>query len=393
MLEAMKEVAKIVLAMPNKCTGCAACASVCPTNSITMREDKEGFLQPRIDSKTCIACHKCEKTCPIITPKLIPTDFETQAFAAINKDEAVRMRSSSGGMFYVLAKWTIEQGGVVFGSRFNENWEAIHDYTETIEGIEPFMRSKYVQSRIGETFKLAKEFLEQGRLVLYTGTPCQINGLKSYLHKDFNNLFTVDIICHGVPSPKVWREYLKYAFGNERLVEINLRDKKNGWLEYQQLFVTETKTIRETKSENIYFTGFLGDIYLRPSCYDCYFKTLHRLADLTIADYWGVERVCPKMFDNKGTSIVFIHSTKALNLFNNATTQSIIERQDVRKAADGNPAMETSVRMPRRRADYFRALNTFGYTYAKHFIFKDRIDVRLMRALRKKLQKVFGHIR
>ena len=170
----MKKKTNIQLASRNACTGCAACASVCPTSSITMRQDNEGFLQPHIDADTCINCHKCEKTCPIVSPITIPNDFETQAYAAINKDEAVRMRSSSGGMFLALTKWTIEQGGVVFGARFNDQWEVVHDYTETLEGIEPFMRSKYVQSRIGDTFKQAKQFLEQGRWVLYSGTPCQI---------------------------------------------------------------------------------------------------------------------------------------------------------------------------------------------------------------------------
>ena len=129
----MNKTFKIQLASTDQCTGCAACASICPTNSITMREDREGFLQPHIDTKTCIGCHKCEKTCPIITPIKIPTDFETQTYAAINKDEAVRMRSSSGGIFYALAKWTIEQGGVVFGARFDENWEVMHEFTETLE--------------------------------------------------------------------------------------------------------------------------------------------------------------------------------------------------------------------------------------------------------------------
>lgn len=154
---------RIKLAPKESCTGCVACASICPKGCIKMVEDREGFLQPKVDSKACVRCHQCEKTCPILNPLIIPSDFETKAYAAINKDEEVRMRSSSGGMFHALAKWTIEQGGVVFGARFDEKWEVMHDYTETIEGIEPFMRSKYVQSRIGDAYNKAKTFLERGR--------------------------------------------------------------------------------------------------------------------------------------------------------------------------------------------------------------------------------------
>ena len=226
----MKDSNNIHLASTDTCSGCAACVSVCPTGSISMKEDREGFLQPHINTKTCIGCHKCEKTCPILNPIEIPNDFETQAYAAINKDEDVRMRSSSGGMFHALAKWTIEQGGVVFGARFNDQWEVVHDYTETIEGIEPFMRSKYVQSRIGDTFKQAKQFLEAGRWVLYSGTPCQIGGLKAYLKKEYEKLLGVDLICHGVPSPGVWRAYLKEAIKGDTLLGFNFRDKKNGWI-------------------------------------------------------------------------------------------------------------------------------------------------------------------
>lgn len=278
-----------------------------------MIEDKEGFLQPHIDTDTCIKCHKCEKTCPIISPITIPTDFETQAFAAINKDEAVRMRSSSGGMFHALAKWTIEQGGVVFGARFSENWEVVHDYTETIDGIEPFMRSKYVQSCIGETFKQAKQFLDQGRQVLFVGTPCQIGGLKAYLHKDYGNLLAVDLICHGVPSPKVWREYLK-AFSIDRIKSINFKDKTVGWLPHQcQVTINKNDVIVQTRQiDNPFFRCFRNGIIMRNSCYKCHYRDLHRISDITISDFWGVEEKCPEMFDNKGTSLIFIQNKKIL---------------------------------------------------------------------------------
>lgn len=333
----------IKLASRQSCTGCVACASVCPTNSITMQEDKEGFLQPHIDTETCIGCHKCEKTCPILTPVDIPTDFGTQSYAAINKDEDVRMRSSSGGMFHALAKWTIEQGGVVFGARFNNQWEVVHDYTNTIEGIAPFMRSKYVQSQIGDTYKQAKQFLEQGRKVLFVGAPCQIGGLNAYIRKDYDNLIKLDFVCHGIPSPGVWRTYLQEYFKNDEIIFLNFRDKSEGWISHQCLIsiITKTKNIQTKLLQNDYFRGFRKDIYLRQSCYNCVFRTYHRMSDFTIADFWGVDQKSPSMYDNKGTSIVFVHTNKAQEIFRIIKSQLRTKEQSREEATWGNKGMDT----------------------------------------------------
>lgn len=164
----------IHLASITDCTACAACVSICPKRCISMYEDKEGFLQPRIDVSLCIECHKCEKVCPILNPLPILDDFETKAYAVINKDDEVRAQSSSGGVFFPLAKWVIEQGGVVFGARWNDKWEVVHDFAEDLDGVKAFMRSKYVQSVVGYTLRQAKQFLDAGRWVLYSGTPCQL---------------------------------------------------------------------------------------------------------------------------------------------------------------------------------------------------------------------------
>ena len=372
----------IQLAPTDTCTGCAACASVCPTGSISMKEDREGFLQPHVETKTCIGCYKCEKTCPILNPIEIPTDFETQAYAAINKDEDVRMRSSSGGMFHALAKWTIEQGGVVFGARFNDQWEVVHDYTETIEGIKPFMRSKYVQSRIGDTFKQTKQFLDAGRQVLFVGTPCQIGGLKVYLKKDYEKLLTVDLICHGVPSPGVWRKYLKETIKGDTLLNFNFRDKKDGWKEFQCVTTTNTTTRREQQMENEFFRGFLKNIYLRESCYQCTFKTVHRSADLTMADFWGVQDACPKMDDNKGTSLVSCHTTKGMHMIQTLMPQFSIRVQPIDKAIAHNQTMVESVAMPSRRRDFFRVFRlTHSFGCAARLIDKDRLSKRIVRKI------------
>ena len=362
-----------------------------------MIEDKEGFLQPYIDTKTCIGCRKCEKTCPIITPIKIPTDFETQAFAAINKDEEVRMRSSSGGMFHALAKWTIEKGGVVFGARFNEQWEVVHDYTETLDGIEPFMRSKYVQSSIGETFKQAKQFLNQGRQVLFVGTPCQIGGLKAYLKKEYDNLLAVDFICHGVPSPKVWRVYLKETLHGDTLLDFNFRDKKDGWNSNQCIIAvtTTTTTTRARLMENPFFRGFRKEIYLRKSCYKCNFRTYHRISDFSIADYWGVHEKCPEMFDNKGTSIVFIHTTKAKIVFNDLQSKFKTKGQTKENAVYGNQGIdiENPVWSPIKRKLFYMTLKSSSFHNAIDkvdmcFDIEDWLRKQPKRVLRK-LKKIY----
>jgi coenzyme F420-reducing hydrogenase beta subunit len=188
------------------CCGCNACVQSCPKDCITMQEDNEGFLYPAIDLETCIDCSLCEKVCPEIHQKEVRKPL--QVYAAKNRNEEVRLQSSSGGIFTLLAEKIIEEHGVVFGARFDENWAVIHDYTETIEGLASFRGSKYVQSRIGETFSQAKQFLKSGRKVLFSGSPCQIAGLKLFLKKDYENLLTIDFVCHGVPSPKVWRKYI-----------------------------------------------------------------------------------------------------------------------------------------------------------------------------------------
>lgn len=377
---------RIELVDSDKCVGCAACASVCPTHSIAMKEDKEGFLQPRIDKKTCIGCHKCQKTCPIIN-KESESKGETKAYAAINKDDSVRAKSSSGGIFHALAKWTIEQKGVVFGARFDDHWEVMHDYAETLKDIAPFMGSKYVQSRIGDTYRQARNFLEQGRWVLFSGTPCQLAGLRAFLGKRYERLIQVDLICHGVPSPLVWRSYLKDFVTDGEILSISFRDKEEGWLHFQNVTTTTTTTIREHQMENPFFRGFLKNIYLRRSCYQCAFKTIHRRADVTLADFWGVQNVCPQMNDNKGTSLVFCHTAKGQQILQTLAPHFSMCVQPIDDAVAHNISMVESVPMSSRRKDFFRAFRmTSSFRYAARYLDKDRLSKRVVRKIKNLLQ-------
>ena len=229
----------------NNCCGCSACVQICPKQCISMAADNEGFLYPQVNSAICIDCGLCEKVCLVINQSA-PRE-PLVVYAAKNNNEDIRLKSSSGGIFTLLAEKVIEEGGVVFGAKFDADWNVIHDYTETIEGLAAFRGSKYVQSIIGDNFKTAKQFLNNGRKVLFSGTPCQIAGLKKYLRKEYDNLLTVDVVCHGVPSPMVWRDYLDYkrakrAAGKNTvssslkelpvITGISFRDKTKGWKKY-----------------------------------------------------------------------------------------------------------------------------------------------------------------
>lgn len=393
MLKAVKR-NNIALAPAASCTGCAACVSACPRRCITMREDREGFLQPHIDTALCVACHKCERTCPILNPVTIPQEPVTRAYAAINRDNDIRMQSSSGGVFYALAKWTIEQGGVVFGARFDDNWEVMHDYTETLEGIKPFMRSKYVQSRIGDTFVQAKQFLAQGRWVLYSGTPCQLGGLKAYLGKDYDRLITVDLICHGVPSPAVWRKYIKEVCKNDNILGINFRDKKKGWKGFMYSITTTKGIIRyENPLDNLYFRGFLIDVYLRRSCYHCAFKTLHRCTDFTIADHWGIQHCCPEIDDDKGVSLMLVHTVKGQHLLQSLQHTFLLKEQPLPDSIKWNWTMIESVPLKKNRAEFFLIWHFLPFPKMSFFINKDDLATRIKRKSRRIVTKLTNRIK
>lgn len=380
----------IVLASLNDCTGCGACASSCPKECIRMKEDKEGFLQPVIDKKKCIKCHRCERVCPILNPEKRDMGYETQAYAAINKDESIRKESSSGGVFYAIAKWIIEQGGVVFGARFDEKWEVVHGFSETLDGLVPFLGSKYVQSRIGDSFQQAKFYLDGGRWVLFSGTPCHLGGLRAFLGKDYERLIQVDLICHGIPSPSVWRSYLNGLNNTGRITSVSFRDKKDGWIGNKiAIDVNHSPVIREKHMENIFFRGFLKNVYLRESCYHCPFRVVHRKSDLTLADYWGVDKYCPDMFDNKGTSLVFSHSNKGDSIVSLLSSSVQFVRQDLDHSIEWNPSMNQECTRPASRDLFFRVFRLLGFYYASFVIDEVSLGKRVRRKLKKIVNIVF----
>ena len=373
------------------CCGCSACVQICPKQCIRMSADNEGFLYPQVDASICIDCGLCEKVCPVINQNG-PRE-PLVVYAAKNKNEEIRLKSSSGGIFTLLAEKVIEAGGVVFGVKFNENWEVVHDYTETIDGLEAFRGSKYVQSYIGDNFQKAKQFLTDGRKVLFSGTPCQIAGLKKYLRRAYDNLMTVEVVCHGVPSPLIWRDYLDYkrtkcAAGKNTvssslnelpvIMGISFRDKTNGWkkfgfkISYAASKAAENSVSKSADTtnisncemtpfnEDIFMKGFLKNLYLRPSCYHCAARKGKSGADISIADYWGVKNVHSEFDDDKGIGLLLINTEKGEESYNRIKALSESRLSIYKKAFRYNRVIEKSVDEPELRKDFWNLYETIG---------------------------------
>ena len=308
-----------------------------------------------------------------------------KAYACNNKDEAVRLESSSGGIFTLVAEQIIDCDGVVFGVGFDEDFKVVHSYIERKEELNKFRGSKYVQSKVGDTYERAKDFLEQGREVLFTGTPCQIGGLKSYLGKEYDNLFTMDNICHGVPSPKVWDKYIAYrsaeAGSAPRRIAFRLKDE--GWKLFSVSFLFNNDTeYRETLRKDLYMRTFLKDVCLRHSCYACEFKTLNRESDITLADFWGIQNILPEMDDDKGTSLIFVNSDKGKTMLEKINNDIVYEEVDIDKAVSYNSAAIKSVPMNLNRDSFFQELDQLEFDKLVNKYCTDKFHIRAKRRIK-----------
>lgn len=309
----MKKMDNIYLESKNKkdCNGCGICAIECPTNAIKMVEDDEGFFYPQIDEKKCIKCNKCKSICSNYNN----SNGNERTYMAINKNKEELRKSASGGMFYILAKYVIEKNGVVFGVEYGENLRVQHNYYETLEDCKKFQGSKYVRSNVGNSYIKVREFLEQDRYVLFTGTPCQCNALKTYLKKDYKKLILCDIICHANPSQKVFDKYIceLEKQNNKKIIDIKFRDKIKGWKSSMPVIYFEDGSTIENK---IFYESFVGELFDRPSCHECKFSISDRITDFTIGDFWGIDKVIPEIEDeNTGISLLSVNSEKAMKIF------------------------------------------------------------------------------
>lgn len=274
--------------------------------------------------------------------------------AVINKNDEIRRQSSSGGVFYALAQGVISEGGVVFGARFDENFDVVHGFGESLEDVRAFMRSKYVQSSVGTSYRDAERFLKDGRMVLFSGTPCQISALKKYLGKDYDNLITLDFICHGVPSRRVWREYIDELSRGRKIRDVNFRDKTEGWRVFSLKVEFEDGSVyRKNLETDIYTKGFLANLYLRPSCHHCKHSGFERVSDITIADFWGAHIVMPEMFDDKGTSVVIVRSDRVCSSLENYADGFEIREITKDMVRGHNHAVEAPCKPHSNRDEFF----------------------------------------
>jgi coenzyme F420-reducing hydrogenase beta subunit len=376
-----------MLATKKLCSGCSACYAVChPLSAISMKEDDEGFKFPVIDELKCRKCGKCEAVCPVLHPK--PPREPLGVYAAINKDETIRKQSSSGGMFSLFAQQVIDEGGIVYGAGWGSDWRVIHKAVTEKKDLEDLRGSKYVQSDLGDVFNQIKQQLQDGRKILFSGCPCQVAGLRSYLYETlsrFDNLVCVDLICHGVPSPLAFKAYKDdVETQNGAIDKIDFRDKTFGWRRYsiRFSFFGGKKNVSSVDSD-LFLKGFLADIYLRKSCYWCSFRELRSGSDITIADYWNGEQRFPKFNDNKGISCVILNTIKGGQLLAKSSNKAILESSDYGHAKDGNPSLLFSVKQRYSRELFFANMKKHGFSRAIkmviHRTFLSRILDRLLR--------------
>ena len=329
----------VKLADKSKCTGCSVCSSVCPRNCIEMKEDKDGFCFPElIQNNECIECHLCENTCPVLnTGDLV--EEKTTVYAALSCHDELRALSSSGGIMSELALQILHTNGLVFGAAFDDDFLVRHIGIDNEKDLKKIVGAKYLQSDISDIYEKIKSALNKNIEVMFCGTPCQVAGLRSYLGKNYENLLCVDFICHGIPSPSAWKSYMKYRgeceANGEKVIAINMRSKSTGWSHYNYSSEFTYRDGRKTVSlsgENIYMKLFAGDYINRECCQQCNFKGWNRISDITLGDFWGIWNIDTSMDDNKGTSLILVHSNKGKKFLEKISEEIKIKEVDFNAA-------------------------------------------------------------
>lgn len=347
----------------NSCYGCWACANICPEYAVSMVENAEGFLYPKVDQDKCTECGNCMRACPALhDTHPLDRSVNPATWAAWSHDLEERKNSSSGGVFSVLAKHTLLRGGVVFGAGFGKDWELQHLAVDKIEDLHLLQGSKYLQSKIGDAYKKAKAFLGEKQPVMFTGTPCQIAGLYGYLGRtEYPELVTCEIICHGVPSPKLFRKYKNEIQRtlDGHVEKINFRDKRLGWQNYSLIFESSSKQIHhKCHRKDDFMRLFLSNICLRKCCSTCEYSPSPRVADITLGDYWNIADAHPELLDNSlGVSVVICNSANGNYWLEKIKSELFLTPSTFSKAVAGNKNLATPSVEHGKRSEFFSVID------------------------------------
>lgn len=360
------------------CCGCNACGDACAHQAISFKTDHEGFWYPEVDMAKCVDCGLCEKVCPIIHIKdLKKNDLpEPVCFAAEHKNLEVIFDSTSGGLFSALAEIMYRSGGYVGGAIYNDDFSVRHFISSEKTDLPKLRSSKYLQSNAEGFYRQVKSLVIKGENVLVCGTPCQMAGLRAFLQKDYENLIIVDFVCRGVNSPKAVKKYLQTfeeRYGSP-VVYVKAKSKEYGWRNLtQKVILADGRHIYEDKTNNNFTKGYLStNAFCRPSCYECRFKGFPRMADITLADFWGIEKVKPEMDKDLGTSLVMINSQKGAAFFESAKKRINYVTVPFKSAVAGNPAFIKPLDPPKvDRERFFLDLDRMSFTELSRLYFKD----------------------
>ncbi|KGK86737.1 Coenzyme F420 hydrogenase/dehydrogenase, beta subunit C-terminal domain [Clostridium sp. HMP27] len=359
-----------VYSKKENCSGCSACFNACPTKAIHMEPDQEGFLYPVIDQALCVDCRKCVNICPIICEGNYKQQSEPEFLVAKHKSEDVLMSSTSGGAFTALSDAVLKEGGIIYGVDYDDEFRVLHKRTETIEGRNRMRVSKYVQSNMGNIFQQIEKDLLNKRTVLFTGTPCQTAGLRAYMRYSSltENLYICDLICHSIPSPLVWEDYKKLLEKEHggKLTDIQFRSKIIDWSRENsnKTFLYKTSTSEEVHNDERFYKLFFGaKTITRPSCSECRFTDIHRTSDITIADYWGIEKYAPEWMDTKGVSVILVNNEKGAKLLEKCSDALKYEKRPKEESLTEQQRLSEPVQFPEDRHKFWEDYREHGFGY------------------------------
>lgn len=373
------------------CYGCNACEQICPKNAIKLIENSEGFNYPLLDDKLCVNCGLCEKVCPY-TKELVDNEINNvYGLQNLNQDDL--MKSSSGGVFIAMAKFVLSKGGFVAGCILDDNFVVKHILTNDLNLVEKMQGSKYVQSYIGNVYTNIKELLDDGKFILFSGTPCQVAGLKFFLMKEYNNLLTIDLICHGVPSQYLLNEYINDMSLDKKIKTLKFRDKKNnGWCESGSIYYK--RAIKKTTVNNdSFYNLYLSNAISRMSCYSCKYSTTNRVGDITIGDFWNINDEFSNIDTKNGFSEIKINSNKGMDFFNSIKNNFFIVDTTLKIIVNGNGNLVKPCEKPDIRDEIYNEINKYGYKFVvKKYCHFSYIKPFLKKLFPKKIKKIIRRI-